>query len=49
MSSENLPIGFQLVGRFWAEAALLNLGNAYENEFPLDAKPKINVMENGKR
>jgi len=41
LSSENLPIGLQLVGNFWSEATLLNLGNVYEKEFPLGAKPKI--------
>jgi aspartyl-tRNA(Asn)/glutamyl-tRNA(Gln) amidotransferase subunit A len=43
LSSENLPIGFQLVGQHWSEAVLLNLAGAYENQFPLDAKPKILV------
>jgi aspartyl-tRNA(Asn)/glutamyl-tRNA(Gln) amidotransferase subunit A len=43
MSSENLPIGFQLVGNFWAEDILLNLGNVYENEFPLGAEAEIVV------
>ena len=41
LSGENLPIGLQLVGNFWSEDVLLNLGNIYENEFPLGAKPKI--------
>ncbi len=41
LSSEGLPIGLQLVGNFWSEDILLNLGNAYENEFPLNAKPKV--------
>jgi aspartyl-tRNA(Asn)/glutamyl-tRNA(Gln) amidotransferase subunit A len=43
LSSENLPIGLQLVGNFWTEGVLLNLGNVYENEFPLNAKPKIQI------
>lgn len=41
LSGEGLPIGLQLVGNFWSEATLLNLGNVYEKEFPLGAKPKI--------
>ncbi len=41
LSSGNLPIGTQLVGNFWSEDVLLNLGNIYEKEFPLGAKPKI--------
>lgn len=41
LSSEGLPIGTQLVGNFWSEDVLLNLGNVYEIEFPLGAKPKI--------
>ncbi len=41
LSSEGLPIGLQLVGNFWSEGVLLNLGNVYEKEFPLGAKPKI--------
>ncbi|HQU82228.1 MAG TPA: Asp-tRNA(Asn)/Glu-tRNA(Gln) amidotransferase subunit GatA [Pyrinomonadaceae bacterium] len=43
LSSENLPIGLQLVGNFWSEATLLNLANIYESEFPLGAKPKVFV------
>ena len=41
LSSEGLPIGTQLVGNFWSEDILLNLGNVYEKEFPLGAKPRI--------
>ncbi|MDQ3040835.1 MAG: Asp-tRNA(Asn)/Glu-tRNA(Gln) amidotransferase subunit GatA [Acidobacteriota bacterium] len=43
LSKDGLPIGLQLVGRHWSEAILLNLANAYETEFPLNAKPKIYV------
>ena len=43
LSSENLPIGLQLVGRNWSENVLLNLAHAYEKEFPLNSKPTINV------
>lgn len=40
LSTENLPIGLQLVGNHWSEATILNLANAYEMAFPLGAKPK---------
>lgn len=43
LSSEGLPIGLQLVGNFWSEDVLLNLGNIYEKAFPLGAKPKVFV------
>ncbi len=45
LSSEGLPIGLQLQGRNWTENLLLNLAHAYEQEFPLGAKPKISVAE----
>ena len=41
LSGEGLPIGLQLVGNFWSEANLLNLANAYEKTYPLNAKPAI--------
>ncbi|MCU1288782.1 MAG: aspartyl/glutamyl-tRNA(Asn/Gln) amidotransferase subunit [Acidobacteria bacterium] len=41
LSSENLPIGMQLVGNNWSEEVLLNLAYRYENEYPLAAKPAI--------
>ena len=41
LSSRNLPIGLQLVGKSWSEDVLLNLANVYENEFPLGEKPEI--------
>ena len=41
ISSEGLPIGTQLVGNFWSEAALLNMAAVYENAHPLDAAPAI--------
>ncbi len=44
VSSENLPIGLQLVGKNWSEDVLLNLANVYESEFPLNAKPEITVI-----
>lgn len=41
LSSKNLPIGLQLVGKNWSEDVLLNLANVYEKEFPLEEKPKV--------
>jgi aspartyl-tRNA(Asn)/glutamyl-tRNA(Gln) amidotransferase subunit A len=41
LSSENLPIGLQLVGNFWSEATLLNLAHKYETAHPLGARPAI--------
>lgn len=43
LSAGKMPIGFQLVGKHWSEATLLNLSHIYESEFPLLAKPKISV------
>ena len=41
LSSDNLPIGVQLLGAHWSENVLLRLANAYETEFPLSSKPII--------
>ncbi len=41
LSTEGLPIGFQLVGSFWSEATLLNLAARYGAQFPVDAKPAV--------
>lgn len=41
ISSEGLPIGLQLMGNFWDESLILNMANIYENNHPLNAKPKI--------
>jgi aspartyl-tRNA(Asn)/glutamyl-tRNA(Gln) amidotransferase subunit A len=46
LSSEGLPIGLQLVGNHWTEAALLNFANVYEREFPLRIRPKIFASAN---
>jgi aspartyl-tRNA(Asn)/glutamyl-tRNA(Gln) amidotransferase subunit A len=43
LSSEGLPIGLQLVGSFWSEAALLNLAHTYETAHPLTQKPRIHA------
>lgn len=41
LSAEGLPIGVQLVGNFWSEAALLNLVHTYETAYPLNEKPSV--------
>lgn len=41
LSSDGLPIGVQLVGDFWSEAALLNFAHKYETAHPLNARPKF--------
>ncbi len=41
LSESGLPIGLQLIGAHWSEASLLNLGHAYETNFPIIAKPKV--------
>ncbi len=43
LSTENLPIGLQLIGDYWSEALLLNLASVYEKHFPLAAQPQIHV------
>ena len=41
LSTEGLPIGLQLQGPHWSEAALLRFGQAYEQAHPLTARPQI--------
>jgi aspartyl-tRNA(Asn)/glutamyl-tRNA(Gln) amidotransferase subunit A len=41
LSSEGLPIGFQLMGPHWSEATLLRLAHAYEMAKPFTAKPNL--------
>ena len=43
LSREGLPIGVQLIGDFWSEDVLLNLGHKYETAFPLGATPRIHA------
>lgn len=43
LSSDGLPIGVQLVGNFWSEAALLNFAHTYETAHPLNARPSLFV------
>ena len=41
LSGEGLPIGVQLVGNFWSEAAILNLAHNYETAHPLGVRPNV--------
>lgn len=43
LSSQQMPIGFQLVGRHWSEATLLRLAHAYEQAQPFNARPRVHV------
>jgi aspartyl-tRNA(Asn)/glutamyl-tRNA(Gln) amidotransferase subunit A len=45
LSAENLPIGLQLVGPHWSEAALLRLAHAFEQARPLNARPQVRAFE----
>ena len=38
LSPSGLPVGLQLQGPHWSEAALLKLGHAYEQAHPLNAQ-----------
>ena len=44
LSSEGLPVGFQLLGPHWGEATLLRLADAYERAHPFEARPKVNSL-----
>ena len=41
LSSERLPIGFQLLGPYWSEPALLRLAHAYLEARPFTDRPQI--------
>jgi aspartyl-tRNA(Asn)/glutamyl-tRNA(Gln) amidotransferase subunit A len=41
LSATGLPIGFQLLGPYWSEAALFRLGHAYEQARPFTALPPV--------
>jgi aspartyl-tRNA(Asn)/glutamyl-tRNA(Gln) amidotransferase subunit A len=43
LSSERLPIGFQLIGPYWSEDRLLNIAHAYEQERPFTERPPISA------
>ena len=41
LSSERLPIGYQLVGPYWSEPTLFKLAHAYEQTRPFTEKPRV--------
>lgn len=41
LSSERLPIGFQLLGPYWSEATILNLAHAYQRVRPFTERPPV--------
>jgi aspartyl-tRNA(Asn)/glutamyl-tRNA(Gln) amidotransferase subunit A len=41
LSSERLPIGFQLLGPYWSEPTLLRLSHAYEESRPFTEHPPV--------
>jgi aspartyl-tRNA(Asn)/glutamyl-tRNA(Gln) amidotransferase subunit A len=41
LSSNRLPIGFQLLGTYWSEPTLLKLAHAYESAQPFTERPPI--------
>jgi aspartyl-tRNA(Asn)/glutamyl-tRNA(Gln) amidotransferase subunit A len=43
LSSERLPIGFQLIGPYWSEPALLRLSHGYEQARPFLERPPISA------
>ncbi|HVQ38807.1 MAG TPA: Asp-tRNA(Asn)/Glu-tRNA(Gln) amidotransferase subunit GatA [Pyrinomonadaceae bacterium] len=43
LSSNRLPIGFQLLGAYWSEPTLLRLGHAYETARPFTERPPISA------
>ena len=43
LSSERLPIGFQLVGPYWSEPTLFKLAHGYEQARPFTERPPISA------
>jgi aspartyl-tRNA(Asn)/glutamyl-tRNA(Gln) amidotransferase subunit A len=43
LSSERLPIGFQLLGPYWSEPMLLKLAHAYEQARPFTERPPVSA------
>jgi aspartyl-tRNA(Asn)/glutamyl-tRNA(Gln) amidotransferase subunit A len=41
LSSERLPIGYQLLGPYWSEPTLFKLAYAYEQARPFSDKPPV--------
>lgn len=45
LSTERLPIGFQLLGPYWSEPTLLRLSHAYEQVRPFTERPPITAKD----
>jgi aspartyl-tRNA(Asn)/glutamyl-tRNA(Gln) amidotransferase subunit A len=43
LSSERLPIGFQLLGPYWSEDQILKMAHAYEQARPFTERPPISA------
>ncbi|HXC68764.1 MAG TPA: Asp-tRNA(Asn)/Glu-tRNA(Gln) amidotransferase subunit GatA [Pyrinomonadaceae bacterium] len=43
LSSERLPIGFQLLGPYWSESTLFKLAHGYEQARPFNERPPISA------
>ena len=43
LSSNRLPIGFQLLGAYWSEPVLFKLAHAYETAQPITERPPIHA------
>ena len=43
LSSERLPIGFQLLGPYWSEPMLLKLAHGYEQARPFTERPPVSA------
>jgi aspartyl-tRNA(Asn)/glutamyl-tRNA(Gln) amidotransferase subunit A len=41
LSSQGLPVGFQLMGPHWGEQTLFRLAHAYEQAHPLTERPRV--------
>src|SRR5690242_1633463 len=44
LSSERLPIGFQLIGPYWSEDRILNMAYAYEQIRPFSERPPVSAL-----
>jgi aspartyl-tRNA(Asn)/glutamyl-tRNA(Gln) amidotransferase subunit A len=44
LSSERLPIGFQLLGPYWSEPTLLRLAHAYGERHPFTERPPVSAL-----
>lgn len=45
LSSERLPIGFQLIGPYWSEPTLFKLAHAYQQARPFTERPPVSAVQ----